>query len=68
MIKKAITLQATVNAEGRVEFAVPLAPGTAVEIIVLASEEETFNDLVQASVSSTGFWDNEMDDEDWNDA
>jgi hypothetical protein len=68
MTKKAITLQTTVNAEGKVEFALPLAPGTPVEIVVLAPEEETLNDLVQASVSSTSFWDNPMDDEDWNDA
>jgi hypothetical protein len=68
MIQKAIKLEATVNAEGKVELALPLAPGTHVEIVVLAPEEETFDDLVEAASSSTDFWDNPLDDEDWNNA
>ena len=68
MIKKAIQLESTVNAEGKLELSVPLAPGTRVEIVVLAPEEEAFEDLLQASESSTDFWDNPLDDEDWNDA
>jgi hypothetical protein len=68
MIQKAIKLEAVVNAEGKVELTVPLAPGTPVEIVVLASEEEAFDDLVHAAGSSTDFWDNPLDDEDWNNA
>ena len=67
MMQKAIKLEATVNAEGKLELAVPLAPGTRVEIVVLP-HKETFDDLIQAAASSTDFWDNPLDDEDWNDA
>jgi len=67
MIQKAIKLEATVNAEGKLELAVPLAPGTRVEIVVLP-QEQVFDDLLQAAASSTDFWDNPLDDEDWNDA
>jgi hypothetical protein len=68
MIQNAIRLEATVNAEGKLELAVPLAPGTRVEIVVLTPPQETFDDLLQAAASSTDFWNNPLDDEDWNDA
>jgi hypothetical protein len=32
------------------------------------TDDESFDDLVEASGSSTDFWDNPLDDEDWNDA
>jgi hypothetical protein len=28
--------------------------------------DNTFHDLMEAAASSTGFWDNPEDDEDWN--
>jgi hypothetical protein len=68
MVQKAIKLEAVVNAEGKLEFGVPLPPGTPVEVLVLAPEDDTFEDLLQAANSSTDFWDNALDDEDWNDA
>ena len=34
--------------------------------IKLRHENESFNDLEKLSVSSIGFWDNEVDDEVWN--
>jgi hypothetical protein len=37
-----------------------------VEVIVLSSEGE--DDLVGAASTSTDFWDNPWDDEDWNNA
>ena len=59
-------LDAVVGANGRVEFTVPLPAGTAVEVIVRDAESDDFRDLMEAAQSSLGFWDNPMDDEDWN--
>ena len=53
---------------GKLELQLPIPPGTRVEVLVLAPEGDPFEDLVQAAQSSTGFWDNPLDDEDWNDA
>ena len=48
---------------------IPLARGTRVEVIVLAPEDDQASaDLVRASETSLGFWDNPVDDEVWNDA
>jgi hypothetical protein len=57
-----------VSAEGRVDLAVPLPAGTPVEVVVLAPEDDPFENLVQATASSIEFWDNPEDDEDWNNA
>ncbi len=55
--------------EGRVELQVPLPQGA--HIIVYVTEEsaaESFGDLLAASSTSLDFWDNALDDEDWNNA
>ena len=46
----------------------PLPPGTRVEVFIVAPGKEDFQDLVSAAASSMGFWDNPLDDEDWNNA
>jgi len=66
MVQKAYKLEATVNESGKLELTVPLPPGTPVEVVILAPEEDPFDDLVQAAASSTDFRDNPEDDEDWN--
>jgi len=38
-----------------------------IEYLKLKKSKEEFNDLQDASQSSTGFWDNSIDDEVWND-
>ncbi len=68
MSQQAFKFTATIDAQGKVEVAVPLAPGTPVEIVILSPREDSFSDLVAASSSSLGFWDNPLDDEDWNNA
>jgi hypothetical protein len=68
MVQKAFKLTATVKADGKLEVPVPLPPGTEVEVLVLAPEDESFEDLARAAGSSTDFWDNPADDEDWNNA
>jgi hypothetical protein len=53
---------------GKIEFSVPLPPGSQVTIIVSEAHHVEFNELLDASTSSSAFWDNAYDDEDWNDA
>jgi hypothetical protein len=53
---------------GRIEVSVPLPPGSQVTIYVTQTPNAELNDVLQASISSTEFWDNPYDDEDWNDA
>ena len=57
-----------VGDQGRVELNVPFAPGARVVVFVVAEGEYEFADLKAASQSSLQFWDNPLDDEDWNDA
>jgi len=45
-----------------------MLPGTRVQVVGFASEEESFEDLLLAAGSTTDFWDNPLDDEDWNHA
>lgn len=37
-----------------------------VEYLKIKREKSNFQDLTEASMSSTGFWNNEIDDEVWN--
>jgi hypothetical protein len=55
--------------EGRVELQVPFPRGS--HLVVYVAEEpiaEFFDDLLMASSTSLDFWDNALDDEDWNNA
>lgn len=66
----AIKYEVEVREHGRVEFQVPFAPGVRVTIFVIHEEagEDMADELVSAAESSLGFWDNPLDDEDWNNA
>jgi hypothetical protein len=58
-----------VMAEGRVELQLPLQPGS--HVVVYVSEEpavEAVDGLLAAASTSMDFWDNALDDEDWNNA
>ncbi len=66
--QKAFTYQVEVRDDGHVELPVPLVPGSRVTIIVIEEGADSFHDLLQASESGLDFWDNPIDDEDWNDA
>jgi hypothetical protein len=57
-----------VPADGRLEVEVPLPAGAHVTVLVVAHGPAESDDLASAAMSSTGFWDNPLDDEDWNDA
>ncbi len=62
---RAYKFAAQVGPDGKLEVQVPVPPGTPVEVLVLTPDADEFHDLLQAAESSTGFWDNPMDDEDW---
>jgi hypothetical protein len=51
---------------GRVEFSGPFQPGQRLTVVVIANPHPEFADLDAAAESSLGFWDNPLDDEDWN--
>ncbi len=53
-----------VQAQGHIELQVPFAAGQKIVVLVLPDDR----DLMSASMSSFGFWDNAIDDEVWNDA
>jgi hypothetical protein len=55
-----------VGHDGRVEFSGPFQPGQRLTVIVIAEPQREFADLTAAAASSLGFWDNPLDDEDWN--
>lgn len=57
-----------VGADGRVDFSVPLPAGSKVTVLVADEAQAETLDLVAAAASSTEFWDNPYDDEDWNHA
>lgn len=65
MTGHAVKANAVVRADGKVEVAVPLPAGTAVEVTVFAPDRDDGRDLLAAAASSTDFWDNAIDDEVW---
>jgi hypothetical protein len=54
--------------DGRLEVQVPLPAGSHVTVYVVAEPFDELDDLLSAAGSSTDFWDNPADDEDWNNA
>jgi hypothetical protein len=68
MPQSAYRFETEVRAGGKVELTVPIPPGSRVEVLVLTQETDECEDLVNAATSSTDFWDNPIDDAEWNDA
>jgi hypothetical protein len=64
----ALKYNVEVMEEGRVELRVPFSPGERVTIFVVREGADMFDDLLEAAQSSLDFWDNPLDDEDWNNA
>lgn len=65
---RAYTFSATITSDGKLDVPVPVAPGTPVNVVLLLPEEDETSDLVAAASTSLGFWDNPIDDEEWNNA
>lgn len=52
---------------GRIELQLPLPVASRVTVYVVEDRHEA-DELLAAATTSTEFWDNPLDDEDWNDA
>ncbi len=68
MQKVAFKYNVEVKEEGRVELSVPLPSGVRGTVFVIEESGEKFAALESAARSSLDFWDNPLDDEDWNNA
>jgi len=66
MSHTALKYDAEVQDNGRLELTVPLPAGARVIVFVIEESDSTAADLVAAAKSSVDFWDNPLDDEDWN--
>jgi hypothetical protein len=64
----ALKYEVRVTADGRIDLPVPLPAGSQVTVFIVQQAPDDFSDLVSASQTSLDFWDNPVDDEDWNDA
>jgi hypothetical protein len=68
MPQTALKYDLEVMEEGRVELRVPFPPGARIIVFVVEEPTDTLGDLLLAAESSLDFWDNPLDDEDWNNA
>jgi hypothetical protein len=68
MLQTALKYDLSVPADGRLELEVPFPSGARVTVFVVEEPAERFDDLLAAAESSLSFWDNPLDDEDWNHA
>lgn len=68
MAQTALKYDVEVTEQGRVELHLPFPSGTHVTVFVIGEPADTFHDLMLAAQSSLDFWDNPLDDEDWNNA
>ncbi len=67
LAQTALKYDVEVNKDGQVELTVPFPAGAHVTVFVVDAGD-AFADLLYASQSSLEFWDNPLDDEDWNNA
>ena len=64
---KAFKYHSIVKKKGLIELSeVPLPEGAKVEVIILPEDESS--EMIKASESSLGFWENSIDDSIWNNA
>lgn len=63
----ALKYDVEVKQNGQVALDVPFPPGAHLTVFVV-QVNESFHDLIGAAESSLDFWDNALDDEDWNNA
>ncbi|HEV3258842.1 MAG TPA: hypothetical protein VG013_18370, partial [Gemmataceae bacterium] len=64
----ALKYEVEVTESGSIELPVPFPAGARVVVVVFEQAQDALNDLIGAAQSSTDFWDNPCDDEDWNNA
>ncbi len=63
-----IQYEIEVQEHGRIELQVPFAAGQKVVVFVMEEHPDDFRDLLAAASSSLEFWDNPIDDAEWNNA
>jgi hypothetical protein len=68
MSQSAYKFETQIGPGGKLDLTTSIPEGTRVEVLVLAPVKDQFEDLLSAAVSSTEFWDNPYDDEDWDNA
>jgi hypothetical protein len=57
-----------VGEQGQIQLQVPFQVGQKIVVLVMEPLQDNINDLVAASTSSLAFWDNDIDDVEWNNA
>jgi hypothetical protein len=57
-----------VGEQGQIQLQVPFNVGQKIVILVMEPRQDNIDDLVAASTSSLAFWDNDIDDAEWNHA
>jgi hypothetical protein len=57
-----------VGEQGQIQLQVPFTVGQKIVVLVMEPLQDNINDLVAASTSSLAFWDNDIDDAEWNHA
>jgi hypothetical protein len=67
-VKLPLRYEVEVLDQGRIELQVPFQPGQKIIVMVVQDDANEFGDLVAASTSSLDFWDNPIDDAEWNNA
>lgn len=67
LAQTALKYDVQVNQDGQVALRVPFPAGTHL-IVFVVDAGDAFADLLHASQTSLDFWDNPIDDEDWNNA
>jgi hypothetical protein len=64
-----IPLEVEVGEQGQVNLQVPFSTGQKITVLVITPQPETTTThLVAAATSSLAFWDNAIDDAEWNNA
>ncbi len=66
MQQPAFKYELEVQDDGRLELKVPLPKGTRVTVFIAQEAPDDFSDLTLAATTSLDFWDNPIDDEEWN--
>jgi hypothetical protein len=64
--QRAWKYEVEVQDHGRVEVTAPCSPGTRVVVFVVRETQPGSDDILAAAQNSLDFWDNPLDDEDWN--
>lgn len=66
--KLPLRFEAEVQSSGKIELQVPFPKGTRIAVFLVQDLDASFADLLTASQSSLAFWDNPIDDAEWNNA